>query len=429
MKHVIKNFDDLATTPLRNDALSILEAGYEAIKTEDVIKSEIKREGSTLFISGRTVDLNSYDRLFFAGIGKCAADAAIVLEDILGDYITEGIIIDIRDVPLKKIKSFVGTHPFPSEKNMAAARSVKEMLEKATKHDLVLVLISGGGSSLLCLPHGITLEALTEITGSLMRQGATIDEVNTVRKHTSDIQGGQFAKLAHPARVVTLIFSDVPGNDISVVASGPTVVDTTTAEDAEKVLTKYNIRTLCKLPDCKIIETPKDPKYFENVENILLITNERALDAMKKKARSLGYDALIVDTKLQGEAREVGARLAREAGTPRTCLLYGGETTVTVETKGKGGRCQEVSLGGLLYLDDHSILVASASDGWDNTDMAGAIADSDLRSRAEALSLDVKDWLKKNQSYGFFNKVGGHIDTGRTGMNVSDLYFTLTDTY
>lgn len=424
---IIKNRSMLATTPMRDDALTILEAGYDAIKTDRAITNEVRREGDTLIIQGRQYDLALYDRLFFVGIGKCAADAAVILEDILGDHITEGIIIDVRGVPLKHIKSFVGTHPFPSEQNMAAAESIKELLEQTTERDLVLVVISGGGSSLLCLPHDVSCEVITEMTKALMEQGATIDEVNTVRKHTSDIQGGQFAQLAFPAHVVTLIFSDVPGNDIGTVASGPTVMDRTTKEDAERVLAKYNVRAICKFPDCEVIGTPKDIKFFERVENILLVTNERALRAMKTKADKLGYHAEIIDSAIQGEAREVGARLAREAGEEGVCLLYGGETTVTVTTPGKGGRCQEVALGALPYVDNHSILVAATSDGWDNTDIAGAIADSALRKKAESLSLDSNDFLQKNRSYDFFKRVEGYIDTGRTGMNVSDLYFVLTN--
>lgn len=430
MERIIKNFKQLATTPLRVDALSILEAGYKSINTKNVIKKEIRLVGKTLFILNKSIDLSIYNRIFFIGIGKCAADAAIGIENVLGDYIDDGIVVDMRKVALKKIRSFVGTHPFPSEQNVAITRLVKELLENANERDLIITVISGGGSSLLCLPHKTTHQVLTKITSSLMKQGATIDEVNTIRKHTSDIQGGQFAKLAYPARVVSIIFSDVPGDDLSVIASGPTVMDTTQINDAENIFKKYDIKKLCGVPECEIIETPKELKYFENVDNILLVTNKRALNAMKKKAELLEYKAVIVDSKIEGEAREVGVSLANKGNMPRTCFLYGGETTVTINpsvSDGVGGRCQELALSSIPFIDTHSILVASASDGWDNTDMAGAIADSKIRNYAKMLSLESGDWLEKNQSYGFFEKTKGHINTGRTGMNVSDLYFTLNN--
>lgn len=422
---IIKNIDEIATTKLRKDALDILEEGYRAINTEKVITSNIRVEDGHLFIEERDINLNDYERVFFVGIGKCSADAAIILESILGDYLTSGIVVDVRGVVLQKIQSKVGTHPLPSEANIKATRSIKELLEDATERDLILTVISGGGSALLCLPHDIQCKLLIEITKTLMKKGATIEELNTVRKHLSLIQGGQFAKLAYPAKVVSLIFSDVPGDDIGTISSGPTVLDKTTKEDAEKILVKYDVLNVCKQPNCEVFETPKEEKYFAGVDNILLLTNKTALSAMKEKAEDLGYRAIIADSKVEGEARIIGKLVAQQAKN-NTCLLYGGETTVTVEKEGKGGRCQEFILGALPYIKENSVIVAVASDGWDNTDVAGALGDNGILGEADRKGFDVNRFLKDNKSYDFFKLVNGHIKTGRIGSNVSDLYFTLT---
>jgi hydroxypyruvate reductase/glycerate 2-kinase len=423
--HIIKNFKELAVTPLHKDALKILEVGYEAISTEKVILSKIKVEKGHLLINDKDFNLKSYERVVFVGIGKCAADSAVVFEKLLGEYLSKGIVIDVRGVALKKIISRIGTHPLPSQENIDAAESVKEMLEDMTDKDLVITVISGGGSALLCLPHDIKCEMLTKITKTLMEKGASIDEINTARKHLSEIQGGQFAKIAFPAAVVSFIFSDVPGDDISIIASGPTVLDTTTKKDAQRILNKYKVLEACKLPNCKLLETPKEEKYFKKVDNILLLTNKTALSAMKEKAQILGYRAVIADSKVEGEAYVVGKLIAAQVKSG-SCLLYGGETTVTLKNGGKGGRNQELVLGALPYVKENSVVVAAASDGWDNTDVAGAIGNIALLYKARELGLSREMFLETNESYEFFKKVGGHINTGRKGSNVSDLYFTLS---
>lgn len=423
---VIKNAEDLSTTPLRRDALAILEEGYRAIMTKGVMETEFVMDGQTLRLDGQIYSLDAYERVFFVGIGKCALDAGEVIEEKLGPWLTDGIILDVRGAPLKKLRSHVGTHPFPSEKNIEVALSIAEMLEGLTENDLLVTVVSGGASSLLCLPHDISCETLTLITKTLMEQGANIAEVNTVRKHTSNIQGGQFAKFAYPATVVSLIFSDVPGDDISMIASGPTVLDPTTAADAQRILEKYNIEELCKLPKCELVETPKEPQYFERVHNILLVTNKRALSAMRQEAEKRGYRAHIESTELEGEAYETGKTLTREVHEKKTCKLYGGETTVLVKSEGKGGRCQEAVLGALSEIKDDTVFIGATSDGWDNTAFAGAIGDGETKARAEELEIDPLRAHTENQSFDFFKRTGAHIDTGRTGANVADWYFTLT---
>ncbi len=430
---MIQNHNDIATTPLREDALAILEAGYMAIDTKEAMGRQFRKEGNTLFIGDTTYDLSSYSHVYVVAFGKCAALASEVVEEVLEEVITDGVVIDVRSgAELSRLQYHKGTHPFPSEANVMATHNIEAMLKKATEKDLVVVVVSGGGSSLLCSPHDMTCEALTDITDALFRAGATIDELNTVRKHTSRVQGGQLAALAHPATVVSCVFSDVPGNNLSVIASGPTILDQTTKEDAARVLAKYDILEICTLPECELVETPKDPHIFARVYHTLIVTNDSMLSAMAKEAHKRGYDARIEGTNVQGEASRVGARIARNACARKSCLLYGGETTVTVgNAKGKGGRNQEVALGALVHMIDsldtpQKLVLGAASDGWDNGPVAGAIADSSVAASAALSGLDPEAYLEAHDAYPFFEETNAHIITGRTGANVADVYMSLT---
>lgn len=421
----IQNFEELATSPLRRDALTILEAGYEAINPRALIMSKVSLKGEELCIEDNTYTCSSYERIFFIGIGKCGVDAAAAFEEILGERITDGIVLDVRPTTLPHIRSFVGTHPYPSQANVSATGEIVKMLTSITERDLVIILISGGGSSLLCLPNEMDCDTLAHFTKLLMERGADIHELNTVRKHLSRILGGNLAKLCYPAKVVSFILSDVPGNDISFIASGPTVLDATTVADAEAVLRKYNLVNECQTASCTLEETPKEPQYFEKVSNILLMTNRDALAAMQRRAEELGYHARILTDTLTGEAREAGIPLIQEAKVLHECVLAGGETTVTVPKPGKGGRNQEMVLGALSAIPENSVFIAAASDGWDNSDAAGALGDRALFMRAVDKSLDTSEHLRENSSYTFFESVGGHIKTGRTGSNVADLFIVL----
>src|SRR3989344_2101331 len=227
--------------------------------------SKISLKGEELCIEDETYTCSSYERIFFVGIGKCGIDAAAAFEEILGARITDGIVLDVRSTSLPHIRSFVGTHPYPSPANMSATGEIVKMLTGVTERDLVIILISGGGSSLLCLPNEMDCDTLARFTKLLMERGADIHELNTVRKHLSRIHGGNLATLCYPAKVVSFILSDVPGNDISFIASGPTVRDTTTIADAEAVLRTYNLVNECQSASCTLIETPKEPQYLEKV--------------------------------------------------------------------------------------------------------------------------------------------------------------------
>lgn len=421
----IKNFDELATGELRRHALEILEAGYAAIDTETLVRSKITLVGEELCINDDTYTCSLYERIFFVGIGKCAVDAAHVFEDLLGERLTDGVTIDVRTGTFKKIRSFAGTHPLPSPANIAGTEALVSMLSGLTERDLVLVLISGGGSALLCMPYDMDCSLLAQTTELLMHKGATIQELNTVRKHLSRIHGGHLAKLCYPATVVSFILSDVPGNDISFIASGPTVKDESTVVDALSVLSTHGLLTGQQSLASQLIETPKEDKYFERVKNILLMTNRDALEAMQKEAESLGYSARILTDTFTGEASTSAAHLLTHVRTG-SCVLAGGETTVTVRAHGKGGRNQELVLGALPLLPDNVVLISAASDGWDNSDVAGALGDRALYTHAVDKSLAVDDYLSDNDSYHFFKTVGGHIITGRTGTNVADLLIVLS---
>ncbi len=431
---MITNTADIAATPLRKDALAILEAGYRAIDTKEAMRKRFWREDNTLFVGDTSYQLSQYAHVYVVAFGKCAADASSVVEEVLGSAITDGVVIDVRSgVGLSRLQYHEGSHPFPSEENVSATRNIEALLERATEKDLVIVIVSGGGSSLLCDPHDMTCATLSDITDALFRAGATIDELNTVRKHTSRVQGGQLAALAHPATVVSCVFSDVPGNDVSVIASGPTILDQTTREDAVDVLTKYDVLNTCTLPRCELVETPKDPMLFKHVYHALVVTNDTMLGAMASEAQKRGYDTRIVRRNVQGEARDVGAHIAREAIKKKTCLLYGGETTVSVgKACGKGGRNQEVALGALSYMmnkmdTSQKLVLAAGSDGWDNSPVAGAIADGYTAWSALLAGLDPLVYLGGHDTYTFFKEVGGHIITGRTGANVADVYMSLTE--
>ncbi len=423
---IIKNKSQLSTTDLKKDALEILEAGYESIATERLIHSKIHLTDDGICLKDQNICFDDFEKIYLIAVGKCAVNSAKVLEEMLGDRIEEGVVLDVKTSNFKHLISKAGTHPLPSEQNVAITESIAEILEKATKKDLILTFISGGGSSLMCLPYESTVENQKQFIDELMREGASIHELNTVRKHISQIKGGQFAKLAYPATVVSAILSDVPGDDLSVVASGPTVMDKTTTKDAEKVIKKYQMENSMKVLDIKLHETPKEKKYFEKVTNVLLGSNTVALEEMKRRAEELGYNAYIEDTKLEGEARSVGVELSNKEYLPESCHLWGGETTVLVKNKqGIGGRNQEFILGALPYIKEDMVVIGAASDGWDNSDTAGAIADYDLYAKVLDERVDLEKFLEENNSFKFFEQVGGHIHTGRTGSNVADFYIIL----
>lgn len=426
---IIKNKEVLSINNLRKDVLEIVEFGYQAVLTENVLYKNLSLEKNILKIKDKKYDLRKYEKIYVVAVGKCANTSAKKIEEILGDKIEEGVVLDIELDKFKKLKSLKGSHPYPSEENILATKKIISILEKANKKDLVISLISGGGSSLLCAPAlGVDCEMLKNISSELMNHGASIREINIVRKHLSQIKGGFMAKLVAPAKLVSVIFSDVPGNDISSVASGPTVLDITTKEDAKMILEAYSLGDYTGSLGGAISllhETPKETETFKFVDNILMLTNVVALEEMQKKAEELGYQTIIESSELQGEVSEAVEEVFKKDFQDKSCIIYGGETTVKIKGGGKGGRNQEFALSAIRFLQKNMLVLAVASDGWDNGDVAGALVDENVIKKISEKDLDIEEFLGDNNSYEFFEKVGGHIKTGRTGVNVADFYLIL----
>jgi glycerate-2-kinase len=423
----ISNFDKLAENDLRKTGLLIAEAGLAAIDTEEAIKRSVVLENNELTVKGIKIPTDGFNRIFTIAVGKCAIVAAASLKKIFGDKLTGGFAYDIKPGEIPGIEVLVGDHPFPSEKNAENSKRILKFLDGLRENDLVIFVVSGGGSALLSNPEDFSVEKEKEIMKKLFRDGAGIKEINTIRKHISLNRGGNLAKAAYPAKVISLIFSDVPGDNIEFVASGPTVKDTTTVADAEEVFKKYQIRSECGIVEGGLMETPKEDKYFANVLNLLVVSNNVALEAMAEEAERLGFGATIVTDVLDGEARFAGEMIveALHEESPKKVLLYGGETVVVVKGNGKGGRNQELCLSGLRFIKEDELVLTLASDGRDNTEAAGAICDIISKRHAAELGVDPAEFLEKNDSYGFFEKTGDHLLTGPTGSNVADLIIAI----
>jgi len=403
-------------------------------------------EGGRLRIADRAFDLDRLRRLVVVGAGKASARMALALEELLGDRITKGA-VSVKyghGEPLRRVRVFEAGHPVPDEAGVRAARDILAAVEGSTPEDLVIALISGGGSALLPLPaQGITLEQKQRVTEELLRCGATIHELNAVRKHLSAVKGGGLARAASPAPVVALLLSDVVGDDPDVIASGPTVADRSRFEDAVEIVRQFGLEE--RLPEAvtarlrrgargEIAETakPGDRDLGRCVSRVIG-SNRRALLAAADAARSLGHPPLILSSSVEGEARDVAgvhASIAAEvvrSGHPvpaPACLLSGGETTVTVRGAGRGGRNTEfvlaaaIALGGLPGV----VVLSAGTDGTDGpTDAAGAIADPGTLERARAAGLDARAHLAANDSHTFFEREGGLVLTGPTNTNVMDV--------
>ena len=421
----IKNFEELATTPNRKNALEIVEAGFDAIDTKEVIKKKIKLENNILFINGENFDLNKFKSVKVVGFGKSSCDGALALEEILGSKIKEGAVIGLCKINTIYIESFEGTHPKPSEMNVSAGKKIYEIIKDSKADDLIIVLVSGGGSALLCYPESECEQGI-KLYDSFLKSGKTIEEINTVRKHLSLFKGGGLVKLAYPATIVGLIFSDIPGDDFENVASGPTYKDETTIDDVKKIITENN------LGEFELIETPKEDRYFEKVHNFVLVSNKTAVEAMAKKAQELNFNTNIVSTNLYDEDEKAIKKIfsAKKEGT--VVLAAGEPKIVIMKNGGRGGRNLHMGLGvvkdEMINQKDreNSVFISFASDGMDNSDVAGAIVDKNTLNEIEKLGLDVDDYLDRFDSYTLFQKTNDMIITGPTGANVSDLMVLLT---
>jgi glycerate-2-kinase len=424
-KHWIKNFDELAITPNRKIALEIMEAGLDAINTEKVINSFVSVVGNILFVKGKPFNLTKYKKIKVVGFGKSSPDAALALEKILGPRIEKGVVVGLNKVETKYIETFVGTHPKPSEANIEAGKKIYEIINGSNKDDLIIVLVSGGGSALLNYPESEVNEG-AKLYDAFLGSGKTITEINTVRKHLSLLKGGGLAKIAYPATVIGLIFSDVPGDIFEDVASGPTYKDKTTIADAQKIITENN------LGEFNLVETPKDDKYFDSIYNFVLVSNKTAVEAMAKKAQEFNLEINIISTELYDEVKKSLEKIF-SAQKENTLVLAAGEPEIKVENKegkiGKGGRNLHMGLEALknkmIKVDDDSVFISFSSDGMDNSDVAGAVVDKNTLEKTKKLNLNIDDYLDRFDSYNFFQKSGDMIITGSTGANVSDLMILL----
>jgi len=435
---------------LRRQAASILTAAVRAVDPAAAVRRYISRRGRVLRIAGRRYDLGSIRRIFVVGAGKASAPMAAAVERILGPRVSAGIIIVKYGyaVPLRRIRVIEAGHPLPDAAGQRAAEELLDLVRGAGPDDLVLCLISGGGSALMpALVGEMSLDDEITVTGLLLRSGAAIQEVNTVRKHLSRIKGGRLAAAASPARVVALILSDVLGDPVDAIASGPTAPDPTTFADALDVVRRYGLADSMPVSAMAYLqrgaagrepETPKpDDPVFRRVQIVLVGSNEQAVAAAAARAKTVGFRTLVLTTSLEGEAREaarVFCSVVRGIGTRRTpiappaCLLAGGETTVTVRGQGRGGRCQEFALssGRVIAGWANTVVAAFGTDGTDGpTDAAGALVDGGTAARAQSAGLDAGRALADNDSYPFFQQLGDLLLTGPTRTNVNDIYLAL----
>lgn len=423
---LIKNKDLLAFTPIRDRAVNILEAGLEAIDTKKVIQNSVRIKGGFLFITDKAYELAKYRRILLVAFGKDSFVASAEIKNILGGALSDGVVLSLKRGTIPGLKTFQCTHPNTSYNNVSATEAVIKLIKSSNEDDLLLVVISGGGSPMLTSPYKITYSDKAIIAENLLNSGANIEELNVVRKHLSEIKGGRLSALAYPATLVSLIFSDVIGNDLSTIASGPTVIDHTTTEDAQRIIEKYKILEKVSIPDLEFTESPKDRKYFQKVDNFLIMDNSVATAAMEEKARSLGYSTRIIANNIHGNSHEVGGDLLKEARKGEA-LIAAGETTVEVNGKGIGGRSQELVLANLKNIKENQVLISAGTDGHDHSDYAGAIGDSYTLKKAKEEKVDPEEFLKNNDSFHFFQKVGDGIETGQLESNVADLMLVITD--
>ncbi len=399
--------------------MSIFRAGLAAADPEQAVRRHLR------------LDPAKYERIFVVGAGKASARMAVALEAALGKHITSGL-LNVKDghtAKLRRIELNECGHPIPDQRGVDGARRIAEIAKSAGRRDLVIALISGGASALLPLPADpITLAEKQETTRLLLACGANIHEMNAVRKHLSAIKGGRLASLAAPAPVISLILSDVVGDDLPVIGSGPTVPDPSTFADALAILDRFQLRARVPAAVRHRLEQGSDetPKTLTNVRNKIVGSNRLAMQAAAKAARALGYRTLVLSSCIEGETREVARVHSAILKEHTGCVLSGGETTVTLRGEGLGGRNQEFVLAAAIDMAGlpNAIVLSAGTDGSDGpTDAAGAIADGGTVARA--LPLEARKFLDANDSYHFFESAGGLIKTGPTGTNVMDLRILL----
>ena len=434
-------------------AIEIFKAAVNAVQAIQVMPQFIQWIDEQLYIDGEKIHLNSTTKIYVIGAGKASAAMALVIEQILGDNIKAGIVTTKyhHQLPLKKINCIQAAHPVPDEQSVLAVQQTIELLNKVQPNDIVLCLLSGGASALWTdLPDGISLNELQNLFQLLLNCGANIHEMNCVRKHLSCIKGGQLLRYAPKAKWFSCIISDVPFDDITVIASGPTVLDTTTFSDAFNVLKKYNLIEQCPLSIVQYVKKGVSSLVSETIQlsqkielsickNILVANNQMAVNAAKEKAKSFGYILVALDEPMIGDASAMAKKIIHFAnqytGNIPAAIVLGGETTVVVKGNGKGGRNQHLALSALSELVElgnntkHTITLLSAgTDGTDGpTDAAGAIIGKAIYKLMNDVALLQNEYLSNNDSYNFFNPINGLIKTGATQTNVMDILIVLIE--
>ncbi|HOO72365.1 MAG TPA: glycerate kinase [Spirochaetota bacterium] len=433
------------------DLKAIYTAAIKAVDPHAAVKSHLRLDGDRLMLveKGSTVmqyDLAGFKNIYVVGAGKATAPMAAAVESLLGNRISRGMICVKYGytADLTIIETLEASHPVPDGNGVAASGGIMEILESAGADDLVISLISGGGSALLPYPaSGITLEEKRKTTQLLLESGATIHEINALRKHLSRVKGGNMARAAFPATVINLMISDVVGDNMDVIASGPFVPDRSTFADALGVIDRYSLRErvpesvtghLLKGTGGEIPENPAPGSdIFTRVTNSIVASNILACEAAKAEAEKRGYKTLILSSLIEGDTAATAfwhSRIAREimqSGNPLpppACIISGGETTVQVRGNGLGGRNMEYALQAAAYISglDRVLMASIGTDGTDGpTDAAGAVAWGHTCEKAASQGLDPEDYMKNNDSYHFFEKIGGLIKTGPTNTNVMDI--------
>jgi len=440
---------------MQEDLKKIYTAGIEAVSPIKAIKRHIKREGNELIISKynqeiKRYNLDNFDKVFVVGAGKATSSMARAIEDMLEGKITSGCICVKHGhaADLKRIEQVEASHPIPDNEGMKGAEKIYNIIKCADKNDLIISLISGGGSALMPLPQAsIKLADKQKTTDMLLKSGATIHEINSVRKHLSRLKGGNMARAAYPASVINLMISDVVGDNMDVIASGPFVPDTSDFRSALHVLDKYKLRKSVPLPVRMYLEEgesgshPENPGpgdyIFSGVTNMIIASNFLALKAAKDEAEALGYRSIILSSLIEGDTAEAAdwhCRIAKEidaTGNPiqrPACIITGGETTVKVRGSGRGGRNMEFAMHAVKGIAgiDKMIVASVGTDGTDGpTDAAGAFASGDSMKRLEDIPLNINEFIIDNNSYQLFSALGDLIITGPTNTNVMDMRIIL----
>jgi glycerate 2-kinase len=438
------------TQQLRADSRDIFAAAVAAVDPAAAVQRAVTRQAERLEVAGVSYDLRRYAHVYVVGGGKAGATMAQGLEAVLGDRLTAGTITVKYGhlAPVSRLTIREAGHPIPDAAGVRGAEAIMQLAERAGADDLVFCLLSGGGSALLPLPSpGISLAEKQQVTGLLLECGASIDEINVIRKHLSRLKGGQLARAVAPATLVTLVLSDVVGDPLDSIASGPTVPDPSTYRDCLDLLARYDL--LERLPvsvrthlrQGEVGAHPETPKpgaaIFARGQTVIVGNNRTALQAARAAAAALGYTTLVLSSRIQGETRHIArmhAAIAQEMVhhgeplAPPACVISGGETTVTIRGDGTGGRNQEFALAAALDIAGlASVVVLSAgTDGTDGpTDAAGAIADGTTVARARKRGLDPRQFLRRNDAYHFFTALDDLLITGPTGTNVMDVHLVL----